>query len=72
LDSAGDKIDPDIINASRVLPMFPPRKTGRFMHEHVAAFEFLGKPFRGAGQTRTEYLAKTPGLALRRAGRSRI
>jgi hypothetical protein len=30
LDNTGDKIDPDIINASRVLPMFPPRKTGRW------------------------------------------
>jgi hypothetical protein len=69
LDSAGDKIDPDIFNASRVLPMFPPRKTGRFMHEPVAALEFFGKPIRGAGQTRTEL---TPGQALRRAGRSRI
>jgi hypothetical protein len=42
------------------------------MHQHVAAFEFFGEPFRGAGQTRTEYLAKTPGQALRRAERSRI
>jgi hypothetical protein len=40
LDSAGDKM-----NASRVLPMFPSRKTGRFTHEHVAAFEFSASDF---------------------------
>jgi hypothetical protein len=45
---------PDIINASRVLPMFPPRKTGRFMHEHVAAFEFFGEPFEARARRERE------------------
>jgi hypothetical protein len=55
LDRAGDKIDPDIINASRVYAYVPAEKDGKiYMHEHVAAFGFFGEPFRGAGQTRTE------------------
>jgi hypothetical protein len=43
--------------------------------EYNKSFSKVGlpcEPFRGAGQTRTEYLAKTPGQALHRAGHYRV